>query len=76
VASLTSNPVDVLKTRLMSMRPDAAGSMPYTGMYDCLLKMVRNEGVLALWKGTGPTLARQVRLVSPQRRWSVEACIV
>jgi hypothetical protein len=47
----------------MSMRPDAAGSMPYTGMYDCLLKMVRNEGVLALWKGTGPTLARQVRLL-------------
>jgi len=62
VASLTSNPVDVLKTRLMSMRPDAAGSMPYKGLADCCVKMVSEEGLLALWKGTGPTLARQAPL--------------
>lgn len=62
VASLTSNPVDVLKTRLMSMRPDASGSMPYKGLADCAVKMVREEGLLSLWKGTGPTLARQAPL--------------
>lgn len=62
VASVTSNPVDLLKTRLMNMRPDSTGVLPYTGLYDCLVQTVKNEGVLALWKGLGPTLARQAPL--------------
>mmetsp|Transcript_16018 Transcript_16018/g.30768 ORF Transcript_16018/g.30768 Transcript_16018/m.30768 type:complete len:345 (+) Transcript_16018:568-1602(+) len=63
VASVTSNPVDLLKTRLMNMRIDpSSGKLPYTGMLDCAVQTVRNEGVLALWKGLGPTLARQAPL--------------
>ena len=30
----------------------------YSGTADCLLKIVRNEGVLTLWKGTVPRLSR------------------
>jgi solute carrier family 25 oxoglutarate transporter 11 len=31
VAALTSNPIDLAKSRLMTMKPDANGKMPYTG---------------------------------------------
>lgn len=62
VASVTSNPVDLLKTRLMNMKPDSTGMLPYRGLGDCLVSTVQNEGVLALWKGLGPTVARQAPL--------------
>lgn len=62
VASVTSNPVDLLKTRLMNMKPDVKGVYPYKGLKDCLVQTVKNEGVHALWKGLGPTLARQAPL--------------
>lgn len=58
VASLLSHPVDVAKTRLMNM---AEGQ--YTGMVDCMVKTVRAEGPLALYKGFGPTLVRQMPYV-------------
>ena len=38
VAALTSNPIDLAKSRLMSMKPDANGVMPYTGTFDCIYK--------------------------------------
>jgi len=51
VASVASNPFDVLKTRLMNMKPDpATGEMPYKGAIDCALKTVQAEGPLALYK--------------------------
>lgn len=62
VASITSNPVDIVKTRLMNMSPDANGKMPYAGVVDCGAKIVSNEGFFALWKGLGPTMARQAPL--------------
>ena len=63
VAALTSNPIDLAKSRLMSMKADEkTGKMPYAGTFDCLIKTVRSEGVGALYKGLVPTTARQVPL--------------
>mmetsp|Transcript_9886 Transcript_9886/g.36199 ORF Transcript_9886/g.36199 Transcript_9886/m.36199 type:complete len:304 (-) Transcript_9886:86-997(-) len=63
VASCVSNPVDLAKTRLMSMQPLPDGSMPYKGMFDVMQKMVAEEGVFSLWKGLAPTMARQCPFV-------------
>eukprot|EP01017_Pseudomicrothorax_dubius_P033490 TRINITY_DN4490_c0_g3_i1.p2 TRINITY_DN4490_c0_g3~~TRINITY_DN4490_c0_g3_i1.p2 ORF type:complete len:298 (-),score=84.58 TRINITY_DN4490_c0_g3_i1:1064-1957(-) len=46
--TITTAPVDLVKTRLMSQPNDAK---VYNGMIDCALKSVRNEGVLSLYKG-------------------------
>ncbi|KAL9313789.1 hypothetical protein ACSQ67_019241 [Phaseolus vulgaris] len=54
VASVASNPIDVIKTRVMNMKVDA-----YNGALDCALKTVRAEGPLALYKGFIPTISRQ-----------------
>ena len=62
VAALTSNPIDLAKSRLMSMKPDANGNMPYNGTLDCILKTVRQEGIGSVYKGLVPTIARQVPL--------------
>jgi len=52
VATVMSTPSDVLKTRIMS-NPDA-----YSSTTDCLVKTVRNDGVLALYRGFFPIWAR------------------
>lgn len=50
-ASVASNPFDVLKTRLMNMKPDpVTGEVPYKGALDCAVKTVTAEGPLALYK--------------------------
>ncbi len=48
VATAVSTPADVIKTRLMGQ--DAARPL-YSGPVDCLIKSVRQEGSLALYKG-------------------------
>mmetsp|Transcript_29411 Transcript_29411/g.36343 ORF Transcript_29411/g.36343 Transcript_29411/m.36343 type:complete len:323 (-) Transcript_29411:614-1582(-) len=58
VASCTSNPVDVIKTRIMNMKPGQ-----YSGPIDCTIKTVRSEGPLALYKGFVPTFVRQAPFV-------------
>ncbi|KAI5079821.1 hypothetical protein GOP47_0005300 [Adiantum capillus-veneris] len=58
-ASVSSNPVDVVKTRLMNMQIGVDGKPPYTSPLDCAMKTVRNEGMLALYKGLIPTIFRQ-----------------
>mmetsp|Transcript_51840 Transcript_51840/g.85836 ORF Transcript_51840/g.85836 Transcript_51840/m.85836 type:complete len:89 (+) Transcript_51840:1-267(+) len=52
VATVMSTPSDVLKTRIMS-NPDA-----YSSTLDCLMKTVRNDGALALYRGFFPIWAR------------------
>ena len=59
VAAVASNPVDVIKTRVMNMRVEAGAEPPYTGALDCALKTVRAEGPMALYKGFVPTISRQ-----------------
>jgi solute carrier family 25 oxoglutarate transporter 11 len=59
VAAVASNPVDVIKTRVMNMKVEAGETPPYNGALDCALKTVKAEGPLALYKGFIPTISRQ-----------------
>ena len=43
------------QTRLMNQ---SGGEQLYKGMIDATVKTVRNEGVLALYKGVGPRISR------------------
>jgi len=54
IASVLSNPIDVVKTRLMTQRGGE-----YSGMSNCLIKIVAKEGPLSLYKGFGATFSRQ-----------------
>ena len=57
---LMTTPMWVVCTRLALQRRGkrrAQGSPePYKGVYDCLSRIVAEEGVPALWNGTGPSL--------------------
>ncbi|CAK9151396.1 unnamed protein product [Ilex paraguariensis] len=59
VASVASNPIDVIKTRVMNMKVEPGMAPPYSGALDCALKTVRAEGPMALYKGFIPTISRQ-----------------
>jgi len=50
-AALFSLPFDLIKSRLMAQKPDATGKMPYAGISDCALKIVRNEGPMGFFAG-------------------------
>lgn len=47
-----SMPFDNIKTRIQG----ASGG--YTGVLDCAVKIFREEGVWAFWRGSSPRLAR------------------
>lgn len=51
-ASLCTNPVDVMKTRLQSQGEGAARGLPvkYRGFSRGMLTVVQEEGVLGLWR--------------------------
>ncbi|KAF5740160.1 hypothetical protein HS088_TW11G00226 [Tripterygium wilfordii] len=59
VASVASNPVDVIKTRVMNMKVEPGQAPPYNGALDCAMKTVKAEGLTALYKGFIPTISRQ-----------------
>ncbi|KAH6808118.1 dicarboxylate carrier 2 [Perilla frutescens var. hirtella] len=59
VAAVVSNPVDVIKTRVMNMKVEAGVAPPYAGAMDCAMKTIRAEGPMALYKGFIPTISRQ-----------------
>ncbi|XP_074590536.1 mitochondrial uncoupling protein 5-like [Curcuma longa] len=59
VAAAASNPVDVVKTRVMNMKVEKGSAPPYAGALDCAVKTVRAEGPMALYKGFVPTVSRQ-----------------
>lgn len=59
VAAVASNPVDVIKTRVMNMKVEGGTAPPYAGALDCAVKTVRAEGPMALYKGFIPTISRQ-----------------
>lgn len=58
-ASLITNPLDMIKLRLQVQRAYAAeaNAVAYTGILDGLTKVIRSEGVLALYKGAGARVA-------------------
>lgn len=47
-------PLDVVKTRMQSLE----ARQLYKGTFDCMGKILRQEGVLAFWRGATPRLAR------------------
>ena len=51
--SLRTEPVDVVKTRIMMAAPGR-----YNGMMHCLRDTVRSEGMLALYKGVLASFTR------------------
>ncbi|XP_011830033.1 PREDICTED: kidney mitochondrial carrier protein 1 [Mandrillus leucophaeus] len=57
--ALASNPVDVVRTRMMNQRVLRDGRCcGYTGTLDCLLQTWKNEGFFALYKGFWPNWLR------------------
>lgn len=71
IASAVANPTDLLKVRLQAdgMAKDAEGNLlpkRYTGMVDAFGKVVKEEGVLALWTGVGPTVGRATALAAAE----------
>ena len=55
-STLCNNPFDLIKSRMQGVE----GPKLYNGFVDCLVKVVRDEGVLQLWSGLVPRLARVV----------------
>ena len=54
--ALISLPFDNVKTKMQKMRVGIDGKMPYTGIFDCLRKEVRMNGITGPWVGL-PTYA-------------------
>ncbi|XP_022775367.1 folate transporter 1, chloroplastic isoform X4 [Durio zibethinus] len=59
LVSLCTNPIWLIKTRLQLQTP-IHQSRPYSGVYDALRTILREEGWTALYKGLGPGLLMQV----------------
>ncbi|KAM9458825.1 kidney mitochondrial carrier protein 1-like isoform 3-T3 [Salvelinus alpinus] len=53
--ALASNPIDVVRTRMMNQ---TCGAVTYQGTLDCLLQTSRSEGFMALYKGFFPNWLR------------------
>lgn len=58
VAATVSLPPDNIKTKIMKMKPDSDGKLPYKGFVDCMAKSVKREGFFALWVGLPTYIAR------------------
>ncbi|CAI5720694.1 unnamed protein product [Hyaloperonospora brassicae] len=58
-ASFLTNPLDLIKLRLQVQRAYATKAAPaaYRGIVDGLTQVIRTEGVLALYKGSGARVA-------------------
>ena len=63
IGSLTGNPADLILVRLqLDPTLPEAQRRNYTGFFDAFSKIVRNEGVLQLWRGSTPTIVRAMML--------------
>nr|XP_044992579.1 mitochondrial glycine transporter isoform X2 [Jaculus jaculus] len=57
--TLLFQPLDLIKTRLQALQPSDHGSRR-VGMVAVLLRVVRTESLLGLWKGMSPSIVRCV----------------
>ncbi len=55
LATAVSTPVDITKTRIQTMKV-VNGVPEYSGVMDVVTKIIKQEGVPALWKGKSPPL--------------------
>lgn len=51
LAAFLGLPCDNMKTKIQKMKAGADGKMPYSGLFDCLSKTCKKEGVIRLWVG-------------------------
>ncbi|EDW76343.2 uncharacterized protein Dwil_GK14710 [Drosophila willistoni] len=59
VASVLSNPADVIKSRIMNQVTDEKGQgLQYKNSLDCAMKLINQEGILSLYKGLIPCWLR------------------
>lgn len=58
ITTAASLPVDIAKTRIQNMKVAPGEVPPYKNTIDVILKVVRHEGVFALWKGFTAYYAR------------------
>jgi len=58
--AIASNPIDVVKTRMMNQRNVKSSSTDqiYKSSMDCVTRTVKTEGFMALYKGFVPTFVR------------------
>lgn len=57
ITTAASMPVDIVKTRIQNMKV-IDGKAEYRGAMDVLTRVIKNEGILSLWKGFTPYYAR------------------
>ncbi|KAL0449438.1 UNVERIFIED_CONTAM: Mitochondrial uncoupling protein 5 [Sesamum latifolium] len=55
VAAVVSNPVDVIKTRMMNIKVEAGMAAPYSGVVDCVMKTIKAEGQWRFTRDSFPT---------------------
>eukprot|EP01114_Cavostelium_apophysatum_P005897 TRINITY_DN17072_c0_g1_i1.p1 TRINITY_DN17072_c0_g1~~TRINITY_DN17072_c0_g1_i1.p1 ORF type:complete len:301 (-),score=11.54 TRINITY_DN17072_c0_g1_i1:217-1119(-) len=60
IASIIVQPLDVIRTRMQKPIESSASAQTRNSMLKTFADLVRNEGVMNLWKGTSPTLYRTV----------------
>lgn len=58
VANVACNPFDVVKSRMQNMSIRSDGTALYSGMMDCLLTSVRQEGPMVLYSGFFPAFIK------------------
>jgi len=58
--AIASNPIDVVKTRMMNQRnvKSTSTDLIYKSSMDCVTRTVKTEGFMALYKGFVPTFVR------------------
>jgi solute carrier family 25 oxoglutarate transporter 11 len=57
-AAFFSLPFDFVKTNLQSQTKGSDGLVPYKGMMDCFVKVVKNDGLLRFYRGFGTYFLR------------------
>lgn len=63
VMAITMTPPDMIAIRLYNQGVDARGKgIYYNGVIDCLVKVVRSEGIMSLYKGFWPQYVRIYKL--------------
>lgn len=58
ITTVASMPIDMAKTRIQNQQKGPDGKFAYKGSIDVMVKVAKNEGVFALWKGFTPYFCR------------------
>lgn len=64
VAECATLPIDIAKVRLQTQAPLPDCTFRYTGFFQAMFVVGKEEGALALWRGISPALVRQVSYTS------------